>query len=281
MANDSAVVIDLSNYRFAGEPAPAADALDELFPGELADLLEVLDEVEGEGDPVRYNDEFTDAAEQFDAAFTAGIAAEQAREDTRAAAVVEDMIRPARRMEDKIARAMHRAADGVYGGQQADFTAEAAALEITLANGGSGPCGPVDDFGRCASRFHALGCAHDVSTDWLAREGGPPRSTYAASLANFASDIELTGPRTYGDPDDDEPGYPMPAATVELAAALADGACTMTPGRPRPPTRTHCGSRPRRSAWPTRCTRASGWACQSSAPSYPGVAQLARDMGLK
>ena len=59
-----------------------------------------------------------------------------------------DLIRPAVRSEDKMARIMAKASAGLYDGQQADFTAEAAAVEILLANGGHGPCGPADEFGR-------------------------------------------------------------------------------------------------------------------------------------
>ena len=43
---------------------------------------------------------------------------------------------------------------GVYDGQQSDFAADEAAIEITLANGGRGPCGVPDEFGRCSARYH-------------------------------------------------------------------------------------------------------------------------------
>lgn len=103
------------------------------------------------------------------------------------------------------------------------FAADAAAVEITLANGRLGPCGPVDDFGRCSARSHDLQCAHGQGVDWLA--SGPHPATGEASLANLADSLALDlAPRSvWGDPDDDdEPGYEVPQRTVELAAALND-----------------------------------------------------------
>ena len=240
MANESSITIDLSSYAFAGEPAPAAD--DTLTDAELADLISAISEAEAEGYPD--DDQLSDAElerlmlqaeadesgqhdafSEFDAAFTARQQADQAREDARAAAILEDTLHPARRDEDGMARIMARAQDGLYDGQLADFTAEAAGVEILLANGGHGPCGPVDDFGRCSARYHDLECGHSQATDWLAQEGGPPRSTYVASFANFATGlaIDLAPRQVWDDPDEPEqtPIY-MPQRTVELAASLAD-----------------------------------------------------------
>lgn len=239
---DSALTIDLSNLSFAGEPAPASASLSDR---ELAELMDAISEAEAEGwtddsgelsdaeladlmaaaegDAVRYNEDFTDAAADFDAAFSARAQADADRADAISAALVEDTLHPARRSEDKLARIMHRAAQGVYSGQQADFSAEQAGVEILLANGGHGPCGPLDDFGRCSSRYHELGCAHDQATDWLA--SGPPRSTYDASLANFATGlaIDLATRQVWDDPDDyDQAPVYMPQQTVELASSLAD-----------------------------------------------------------
>jgi hypothetical protein len=231
MSNESSVVIDLSGYSFAGEPAPTwsptatADPFEGLSDRELGDLLDVMDEVgllDDEGDQMYDDAGYQAAAEQFDSAFTARAQAEQDRQDAISAAIVEDTLHPARRDEDKIARIMRRAADGVYSGQQADFTAEAAAVEILMSNGGHGACGVTDSYGRCAERYHQLGCSHDQGTDWLA--SGPPRSTYAASLANWAAglSIDLAPRAVFDDPDDDDqPPQYMPAATVELAHSLA------------------------------------------------------------
>ncbi len=289
MANSSAIVIDLSGYSFAGEPAPAyADPFDGLTDTELGDLFDAMDEVgllDDEGDPVRYNEDYSGAVEQFDAAFTARAQAEQAREDARAAAIVEDLMHPARRDEDRMARIISRAQDGVYSGQQADFASEAAAVEITLANGGQGPCGPADEYGRCSSRYHSTDCAHQVGVDWLA--SGPPRSTGEAALANFASGLELANPGSYyGDPDDDDqPWQPVPQHTVELAHQLAAdwglGADAGGFGEA-----TSYADPLRLPASPVSVADAvyegMGYELPSQEqPSYPGIAQLARDLGLK
>ena len=233
---DSAVVIDLSNYAFAGEPAVS----DELTDAELDDLIDVLAEVEDEpAYDADYDSELSDseleelmqaadddysgAAEQFDAAFSARIAADQAREEAHAAALVEDLIHPARRDEDRMQRIISRAQDGLYDGQQADFSSEQASVDIMLSNGGAGPCGPADEFGRCSARYHSTDCAHQVSVDWLA--SGPPAATGQAALSNLADRmaLDLSRRSVWGDPDDeDEPGYEVPQATIELASALAD-----------------------------------------------------------
>lgn len=81
---------------------------------------------------------------------------------------------------------------------------------------GEGLCGAPDPFGRCSSRFHDLQCVHAVSTDWQA--SGPPRSTYAMALADFASTHETgPSPAAYGDGED---AYPIPQGTLEFAHAL-------------------------------------------------------------
>jgi hypothetical protein len=171
----------LSSFTFTGEQTAA----DELTDAELAELIDAMNEAEDEdyGEPAEPG--YAGAAEQFDAAFTAHYAAEQDRQEARAAAIVEDTMFPAKRQEDKIARAMHRASQGVYDGGQADFTAEQAAVELAMVNGGYGPCGTPDEFGRCSSRWHDLSCSHSVSTDWAAL---PAESRLAT---------ELTGPKGY------------------------------------------------------------------------------------
>lgn len=229
LSNESAVVIDLSNLSFAGQPAPAApaDPFGGLSDSELGDLLDAMAEVgllDGYDDTegTMYGQDYSDAAEQFDAAFNERYAAAQAREDARAAAQVEDTLHPARRDEDRMQRIISRAGQGVYSGQQMSFSAESAAVEIMLSNGGAGPCGPPDAYGRCSSRYHDLECSHGQSVDWAA--SGPHPATGVASLANLADDLDLNlTPRSvWGDPDDpDEPSYEVPAATVELAHQLS------------------------------------------------------------
>ena len=192
-------VIDLSSASYAPQPAAAT-----LSPAELNDLIEVVSEVYAEPEPAELSDsgldqlmqaaersdaEWSEAVSDFDAAFNARVQADAARADAIAAAEVQDALHPARRDEDKMQRIISRAQDGLYGGQLADFTAEAASVEILLANGGRGPCGPADDFGRCSSRYHDLECSHSQGVDWVA--SGPPASTGEAALANFQAGVEL------------------------------------------------------------------------------------------
>jgi hypothetical protein len=283
MANSGAITIDLSNLSFSGEPAPAHAADVSLSPQELDDLISAIAEVDSES----YGPDFSGAAADFDQAFSARARADAAREDARAAAIVEDVMHPARRDEDRMARIMARAQDGVYDGQQMSFAAEQAAVEITLANG-AGPCGPLDPYGRCASRYHDLECGHGQNVDWLA--SGPPRSTYAASLANFADGLAIDlAPRTvWDDPDDyDQPPVYMPARTVELAHQLAhDWGIDQAdvPGFPGTTTAFTDLLRPpgRPVAIEDELMAGMGYELPAAdRPSYPGVAQLAQDLGLK
>jgi len=221
MSNESAVVIDLSNLTFAGGPLPApAGILDSLTERELDEFLDAVTEAEEEAATMPYDDSYRAAAEGFDAAFNERYAADQAREDARAAAMVQDLMHPAKRDEDRMARLMSRAADGVYDGQQISFAADEAAVELAMATG-HGPCGPPDEFGRCSARYHDLDCAHQVSVDWLA--SGPPASTGQAALSNLADRmaLDLSTRTVWGDPDGDEPSYEVPDRVVELASELA------------------------------------------------------------
>ena len=121
-----------SSYSFAGEPAPAASTAT-LNDRELAELIDAMAEAdaEGYGDGGELSDaEFNalmaaaegddmqhDAFTEFDAAFSARQQADADRQDAISAALVEDALHPATRAEDKIARIMHRAAQGVYDGR--------------------------------------------------------------------------------------------------------------------------------------------------------------------
>jgi len=165
------------------------------------------------------------------------------------------------------------------------FAADAAAVEITLANGGRGPRGPADAFGRCSSRYHEMGCAHDQSVDWMAAEGGPPRSTYDASLSNWATGlaIDLAPRSVWDDPDDyDQAPVYMPAHTVELASSLADewglhGDAWAVPSAtdllraPGAPV-----------SMQDALLQDMGYELQpQQQPTRPGIRQLAEDLGLR
>lgn len=241
LANESSVVIDLSNLSFA-QADTGSSTDDTLTDAELADLISAISEADAEGyaDP---GDELSDAElehlmqaaesdergqrdsfNEFDAAFSARQQASQDRADARAAAQVEDLMHPARRDEDRMARIMARAGQGVYADQQLSFTAESSAVELAMATG-RGLCSSPDEFGRCGARWHALDCVHGQGTDWMATEGGPPRSSYDAAFSNFASglNIDLAPRQVYDDPDDaDLPPQFMPQQVVELASSLAD-----------------------------------------------------------
>jgi hypothetical protein len=265
MANSGAITIDLSSYSFAGEPATAAD--DTLSPAELNDLINAITEAESEnypdpGDQLS-DDELTalmqaaegdqmndsDPFSEFNETFSARAQAEQDRQQAREAFDALDMIRPARRAEDKVARVMARAQAGLYDGQEMAFSAEQAAVEIILSNGGSGPCGVTDSYGRCAERYHALGCSHDQGTDWLAQQGGPPRSTYQASLANFGAAMEMTSSASSG-------GWTRPRPAVSRTPPAAGRTSSA-----RPALRSACGM---------SCWRAWGMSCRSrNARSIP------------
>jgi hypothetical protein len=167
-----------------------------------------------------------DALGEFNDAFTSSYAAEQARQDAISAALVQDTLHPARRDEDRLARAGSHAAEGVYDTPPAvAFASQRAAIELASATGRA-PCGPADAMGRCGARYHAFDCQHGQTVDWLA--SGPPRETYEAALANTAAGFNLSGTplAIWDDPDDlDDPdGAPatvIPFQTVELAHQLA------------------------------------------------------------
>jgi hypothetical protein len=276
------LIIDLSASRWSGEQSPAMElaAPDALSGAELADLMEAMNEADAELEALM--PDFTG----FDTAFTARAQADAAREDARAAALVEDTLHPARRMEDKIARAMHRAADGVYDGQQLAFSSESSAVELAVTTG-RGICGVPDPFGRCSAAYHDLECAHGQGVDWLA--SGPPRSTYAASLANAASGFDLSGDRVaiWDDPDgDDDVPALIPQQTLELAHALANdwGLLDDAPGAPdvtaamdllRPATPLTAYDS---LAEPIGAPLRDGGPL---VPGYPGIRELAQDLGLR
>jgi hypothetical protein len=134
---------------------------------------------------------------------------------------------------------MHRAADGLYDSGYG-LAVESAAAQIALSNGGSAPCGVIDEYGRCSSRYHALGCSHGISTDWMAQEGGPPAATYEAALANFSGSLDLSARDVWADPDGDEPGYLVPQQAIELAHEIAADWGWTRPA-PAPGPRRHAG----------------------------------------
>ena len=166
-------MIDLSSTSFGSEPTDAGDPFAGLSQSELADVLESMEEVgllgsdddDGELSDAELQDllaevdaeaTFTDAAEDFDQAFAARAAADASREQMRAELGMLDTVRPAVQAEDKMSRALFRAANGLYDTDTAmSFAAESAAVELAVSTG-AGICGNPDEWGRCGARYHAL-----------------------------------------------------------------------------------------------------------------------------
>lgn len=223
LSNSGGLVIDLTGSTWAGEPGAPLPAAGELSDAELADFIDAITEADAEeaaayGLPPQFAD--------FDQQFTASYAAEAQREQARQAADLEDAMRKPGRIgheseHDRLARSLSRISADTYDTSHAASFAspsrEAIELstELTMATG-QGLCGDPDPFGRCSSRYHDLLCASSVSVDWSA--SSPPRSTYEASLSNFAAGHDLGGtPASYGDGDEQ---HPIPQRTLELAHRL-------------------------------------------------------------
>ena len=125
-------------------------------------------------------------------------------------------------------RAMDRAAAGTLapGPAYSFASAEAAAEAMNRALASGRPaCGDVDDFCRCANRFHGLSCDHSVSpasSVEVAQAG-----VYARALRGFLGVAELANqPQTVlGDSgeDTDAGTYAFPATTLGNVRKLAEG----------------------------------------------------------
>lgn len=137
-------------------------------------------------------------------------------------------------------------------------------------------------------RYHDLGCSHDVSTDWMAQQGGPPPETYAMALSNADDGLALANiapSAMYGDPDDpDEPSYAVPQETIELAHQLAvDWGLDGTPGSPDAQAYLDLLRAP---AGPVTVADAMYESMGTAAPSqpeqpgYPGIKELRAQMGI-
>ncbi len=200
LSNPAGLVIDLSASPWAGSTAEAAPPADgELTEAEwdamvasLTDdeLMELLgDDLPEAGTAVTPQPEFS----QLSATFDAMSALELARQE-------QDAQPPARRDEDRLAIALNRAAAG---------TLAPAMMFANAPAGAPGLCGPDDGFGRCASAFHALTCAHG--------DGSPASSKdYARALAGLGASAELATPAAGFYVTED--GSQVPQDTIELAA---------------------------------------------------------------
>jgi hypothetical protein len=277
------VTIDLSASRWPGEPATEL-AGDILTGRELAELEQAVAEADAELEAMMQDyDGFT----EFDTAFNARQQAEADRQEAIAAAVVEDTLFPLRRQEDKLARAMARAADGVYGGRQISFASESRAVELAMATG-RGLCSVPDEFGRCSARYHDLQCAHGTGVDWLA--SGPHSQTYENSLANWAGSLNLAGTpmAVWDDPDDPlGPAGVIPQPTLELAHQLShdlgldiDAPWIGSPGFDDVSSLFRAPGSPV-STYDALAEGIGLGSAQPDRPSYPGISELAERLGLK
>jgi hypothetical protein len=226
MSNGPQMVFDLSQSSWTGEPGPSyalSGIDDELSPRELAELDQVLAEVEAEA----YQEQ-QDALSEYDETFTANWAAEQALAQARADADADDAAMAVIRMksghtesaEARMSRLVSRAVAGTYDTSHAALSHdgdEDRAIELT-ATTGQGLCGPPDAFGRCSSPQHQAMCLHDISVDWMAAEV-PHRDTYAMALSNFMSEHDdgSTPAATFDLSDPDGAAYAIPQRTLELA----------------------------------------------------------------
>ena len=195
------------------------------------------------------------------------------------------MIRPAVREEDKVARIVARAQAGLYDNQPAmSFTALQSAVELASATGAA-PCSYPDEYGRCAGRFHSPSCSSQVSTDWMAQEGGPPQSTFTASLSNWADGLELSNRTGTWVDDPDDPACPRtrsrPRPSSWRTRWPPTGVCSAMPRGPArrrgPAARTeHAGHRVRRDVQRGQLRRPGTAACDR----LPRHQDLRERMGL-
>jgi hypothetical protein len=143
--------------------------------------------------------------------------------------------------------------------------------------------GPVDEFGRCSSRYHDLECAHQASVDWLA--SGPPRATYEASLANVAAGIDLSNAVIPAWDDYDDPDQlpaAIPGRTLELAARLSEDWGLRAPVPvPAPGWDDLLGAEYAGDAYADAAAQAGlAGPAEPVRPSYPGISELRGRLGL-
>jgi hypothetical protein len=207
------------------------EGLDDVTPYEREALREVLDEVDGGGwgsrpGPGPYGPgpgtlEETGAA--LDDAY-GGEAARLAEDEADRAALAK---RP--NDEHKLARALDRIGDGTY-------TPAAYFRPAREPTGRWGyPCGPADDFGGCAARYHQPGCVTVMVTD------GGHGSYEDAEAWNAVVRKHLPPPGSelglatdYGEVLDDWAGLPAAADPGLHARVLALMGEADAPPLPRP-----------------------------------------------
>ena len=176
LANESSVVIDLSSYAFSGEPAPVtADPFDALTDAELDQFIDAISEVEEEAGMPYDDPGYASAAQEFDAAFSQRAAADAAREAARFEFEQMDLIRPARRAEDRMARIMAKAGAGLYSGQEYGFSAEAGAGRSCWPTAATARAGrPTTSAGAAPGSMILSAATPRASIGWRQHRPPPP-----------------------------------------------------------------------------------------------------------
>jgi hypothetical protein len=213
-------------------------------PDEAAHLRQVLQEAEAEeaaGLPQQDPDPWgtlAGATEAMDARY----AADAQLDAERAAADVTDALARRPSAEDKLARAMQRAAEHTLLPAPA-FRGDPAAPDGYA--GLASACGPLTDLGTCAARYHDPGCGAVIAAAAAAGDAAEAEA-WAATLAARPPDpgtlgysAELAEP---SGPEDTFADLLSPRASASPAAvharmlAALDGTGTAEPGyEPFPP----------------------------------------------
>jgi hypothetical protein len=298
---DGGMIIDLSAAAFPGDEPPA-DA-DELTDEELEELLDGLDdddladlddgeelsdeelaalvdgftdaelaemEAEAEADlEGGYADDTAAALTEYANTFSNVYATSQNRELARAEADLAELASPARTSEDILARALSRVGQGTY---VSSYGLSNQRLAVELANS-SGLCAPPDALGGCSARYHALGC-RDHQGDHV-------------ELANYDAALEGLSMSLSGPGREDDGIVQIPFGAIELAHALNEG-WGLHSGA------TAYGYDPAAEDLFSTSRQADAYAAMAAelghpelvAPQpqpgdYPGIGELARELGLK
>ena len=116
---------------------------------------------------------------------------------------------------------------------------ESAAIELANSRASSGQyaraCGPLDDFGRCAERYHSAGCS--VVTDSAAASGSAEQVTaYRESIAQRHTAMVINGGLTYEDAGTGEPWTMRDAVYASLGITPRSSPFETGAGRGEVPT---------------------------------------------